>query len=142
MTKHRFWEIIAASRTGFDPEQYENSREKQLVRLHQLLSALSTEELRAFLRLFGARMDEASSRPREGLWGVAFDIGGGCSDDMFEDFRSWLISMGRDAFEAAVRNPETVYEVAEQEGLGEDVFFEGFQYVPYRVWREKTREED
>jgi hypothetical protein len=107
-----------------------------------LLSALSTEELSDFLTLFGARMDEAYSRPREGLWGVAFDIGGGCSDDMFDDFRSWLISMGREVYEAAVRDPETVYQVAEQAGLKDDVFFEGFQYVPYRVWREKTGEED
>jgi hypothetical protein len=141
MDKAKFWEIIAASRRGFHPERYESSKENQLVRLHQLLSALSTEELRAFLTLFGARMDESYSRPQEGLWRVAFDIGGGCSDDMFDDFRTWLISMGREVFEAAVRNPETVYEVAEQEGLGEDVFFEEFQYVPYRVWREKTGEE-
>jgi hypothetical protein len=141
MDDKRFWEIIAASRSDFDPNHYADSRDKQAARLHQLLSALSTQELHAFLKLFGAHMDAAYSRPREGLWGVAFDIGGGCSDDAFDDFRSWLISMGRAIYEAALRDPNTVYLVAEQRNLGEDVFFEEFQYVPYRLWREKTGEE-
>lgn len=142
MDDNQFWELIEASRTGFEPEQYQSSRDRQIIRLHQLLSGLSAEEVNIFLMLLDARMEQAYSRPREGLWGVAFDIGGGCSDDAFDDFRSWLISMGRKVFEAAVHDPETVYEVAEQAGLGEDVFFEEFQYVPSRVLREKTGKEN
>jgi hypothetical protein len=41
-----------------------------------------------------------------------------------------------------VRNPETVREVAEQQGLEDDVFFEEFQYVPNQVWREMSGGED
>lgn len=142
MDKHRFWEIIAESRRDFDPEQCESSRQKQVVRLHQLLSALSTEEVQAFYDFFTLRMNEAYSRPREGLWAVAFDIGGGCSDDAFDDFRSWLVSMGQEVFEAALRDPETVYDVAENEALEDDVFFESFQYVPSQVLKEKIGEDD
>jgi hypothetical protein len=155
MTKDRFWEIIAASREGFDPEDIEASQERQLLRLRDLLAQLPAEEVQAFDQHFCDRMREAYiparqrdkwGTPLDGLWGVAFQMGGGCSNDCFLDFRSWLISMGREAFEAAVRDPETVYGLVEAAEDAEDVsdiiFFEGFQYVASRVWREKTGRPD
>jgi hypothetical protein len=140
--KDRFWELITASRRGFDPDDYQASRDEQVRQLHQLLSALPLEEVRDFDKRFAAHFNETSSAPNEGLWAVAYDIGGGCSNDAFEDFRSWLISMGQEVFEAALRDPKTVFDVAENEGLEEDVFFEEFQYVSERVLREKTGEGD
>lgn len=134
MTNDGFWEIVAASKFGLDPSAPETS-DLQAVRLRQLLAGMPAEEVEAFSRHFDARMGEAYSRSREGLWAVAFDIGGGCSDDMFDDFRSWLISMGREVYEAAIKDPDSVYAVAEQHHLGEDVFFEEFQYVPSQVLR-------
>lgn len=142
MTKKRFWEIIAASREGYDPEEYEASRSAQLERLTGLLGGLPVDDLRAFVEAFEARMDEAYGPPKQGLWAVASDIGGGCSDDAFDDFRSWLVSMGRRAFEAAVRDPDSVYRLAERAGVGDDVSFELFQYVGQRLLREKTAEDD
>jgi hypothetical protein len=142
MTGKQFWDLIAASRAGFDADDYEAGRDGQVARLHELLSGLPAGEVRAFERCFSKLMDEASSPPGEGLWGVAFDIGGGCSHDGFDDFRSWLISMGRAVFEAALRDPQTVHDVAERAGLEEDVFFEEFQYVAGRVLREKTGGDD
>jgi hypothetical protein len=150
MMKKRFWDIIAASRAGFDPQDIDASMERQVARLHELLSALPVEEVRAFERLFAERMDEAYSRPKriedgrplDGLWAVAYDIGGGCSDDSFDDFRSWLISMGQQVYEAVLREPRKVYEVLEKAGLDDEAFFEELQYVPSRVLREKTGEEE
>jgi hypothetical protein len=150
MMKKRFWDIIAASRSGFDPEDIDGSMDRQVARLHELLSALSVEEVRAFEKFFDERMAEAYSRPKrikhgrplDGLWAVAYNIGGGCSDDSFDDFRSWLISMGQEVYEAVLRSPEKVYEVVEKAGLEDEVFFEEFQYVPSRVLREKTGEEE
>ena len=152
MTKDQFWEIIAASREGFDPADMEASQERQLTRLQELLSQLSAEEVQAFAQHFGDRMKEAYlpatrrskwGSPLDGLWGVAYQMGGGCSNDSFEDFRGWLISMGREAFEAAVRDPETVYGLVEPaEDVSDIIFFDGFQYVVSRVWREKTGQAD
>ena len=151
MTKDRFWEIIAASRAGFDPADVEGSMDRQVSRLHELLDALPTEEVRAFAEHFGERMDEAYSEPKrivdmepqDGLWAVAFQMGGGCGHDSFDDFRSWLISMGREAFEAALRDPETVYHLVEpDEDVADVIFFEEFQYVPSRVLGEKFGETD
>ena len=50
--------------------------------------------------MFDAKMDQAYSWP---LWGAAYVINGGCSDDTFTDFRAALISRGRQAFEAQLR---------------------------------------
>ncbi len=149
MTKERFWNIIAASRSGFDPADIEASMDRQVSRLHELLDALPPEEVQAFVEHFAERMDEAYSEPKrivdmepmDGLWAVAFDIGGGCGHDAFDDFRSWLISMGREVYEAALVDPQTVYEAAHASGLRDEVFFEEFQYVPSRVLRQKTGEE-
>jgi hypothetical protein len=40
------------------------------------------------------------------LWGAAFVINGGCSDDGCERFRARLIMQGRDVFERALDDPE------------------------------------
>lgn len=71
------------------------------------------------------------------MWGAAYIIEGGCSDDGFTDFRSWLISRGRDVYEAALRDPESLVEVAAADGV-EATSFEEFQYVARRVYEEKT----
>lgn len=147
MTKERFWEIVAASRAQWNPDDAEEARDAQIRRLHELLAELPVEEVRSFLDHFSDRIDEVHCpNSQEGLWAVAFDIGGGCSQDMFDDFRAWLISMGREVYEAGLRDPESVYEAAERAGLedlGEDaIFFEELQYVPSQVLREKTGEDE
>ena len=159
MTKDRFWEIIAASRAGFDPADVEGSMDRQVSRLHELLSALSVEEVRAFGERFDECMAESYNEPKvivdmepmDGLWAVAFDLGGGCGHDAFDDFRAWLISMGQKAYEEALRDPNTVYGLvkrlrrqAKDDDLeaGDIIFFEEFQYVPSRVLRQKSGEDD
>src|SRR6185369_10725366 len=100
MTKDRFWEIIAASRAGFDPAEIEDSMDRQVSRRQELREALPVHEVRAFAEQFGQRMHEAYSEPKlivdmqpmDGLWRVAFQMGGGCDHASFDDFRSWLIS--------------------------------------------------
>ncbi len=74
------------------------------------------------------------------LWGAAYLIAGGCSDDGFADFRSWLISMGRRVFEDAVSHAESLIDVVDAPGI-EDVFFEEFQYVPAQAYEELTGQE-
>ena len=46
------------------------------------------------------------------LWGAAFVINGGCSDDGFDYFRGWLMLQGRDVWEAALREPESLAGVS------------------------------
>lgn len=137
MDSARFWAIIGESRKGFDPRLRDGNMDEQLERLQALLTELTPAEVAQFQREFDERMNEAY---RWDLWGAAYLIEGGCSDDGFADFRSWLISMGREVYEAALRDPESLLEVADADGL-EATSFEEFQYVPQQVYEEKTGQE-
>jgi hypothetical protein len=94
-----------------------------------------------FDRIFGEVVNRAYDW---NLWGAAYLIEGGCSDDGFEYFRRWLISMGREVYEAALRDPESLADVAGQPGIEFDDLgteFEEFGYVAYEVYEEKTGRE-
>src|SRR4051794_4025397 len=96
----QFWMIVeAGGREGRDDPV------RQLEAVRQRLSRLPTEALIDFHRLFNRMMENAYTWD---LWGAAYLINGGCSHDGFAYFRSWLISRGRTAYAAAVRNPDSL----------------------------------
>ena len=126
----QFWTLVesskAASRGSFD-------RHIELLAKH--LSALTPEEIIEFQRIFDDLTDRAYSWD---LWGAAYIIGGGCSDDGFTDFRSWLISMGRETYTRALTDPESLADIVLGPGGEEDSFFEEFGYVATQVYEAKT----
>jgi hypothetical protein len=69
------------------------------------------------------------------LWGAAYLINGGASDDGFEYFRSWLISMGHDVFSNAVRDPDSLANILN--GKGEEIELEEFAYVAAAAYAKK-----
>ncbi|MGZ3459968.1 MAG: DUF4240 domain-containing protein [Archangium sp.] len=126
--------IIESSRKGFDPGRIDGNMAHQLEELRRLLLKLPPGEIVDFRNHLLEQMDAAF---RWDLWGAAYIIAGGCSDDGFADFRSWLISMERRVFENAVSNPESLVDVTHAPGV-EDVFFEELQYVPAQAYEELT----
>ena len=134
MDTARFWAIVGESRTGFDSRLRDGNMDKPVERLQELLSDLSPGEVAEFQREFDERLSQAY---RWDLWGAAYIIEGGCSDDGFTDFRNWLISMGREVYEAALHDPESLVDVADADGV-EATSFEEFQYVPGRVYEDKA----
>jgi hypothetical protein len=93
------------------------------------LSRLSPAELQQFQNHYDARIAESY---RWDLWGAAYVMNGGCSDDGFRYFRDWLISEGRDVFEAALREPESLADVPKVE-LAEN---ELYGYVALELYEE------
>jgi uncharacterized protein DUF4240 len=69
------------------------------------------------------------------LWGAAYLMNGGCSDDGFEYFRAWLIAQGREIFETALKDPDTLAVLASPEGELED-----FLYVASGLYEDETGE--
>jgi hypothetical protein len=138
VTDATFWQVIAASRAGFDPARRDGNMAAQTERLNQLLEALPTSDIQSFGRIFHGLFWSAY---RWVLWAAAYIIGGGCSDDGFTDFRYWLISMGRDVFTRALADPESLVSVAGGPGV-EDVFFEEFGYVADAVLEDRGVEDD
>ncbi len=135
--RDQFWQIIDASRARFDARRRDGNSEIQLRDLRELLTRLSARDVLQFDGELAKKMSDAF---RWDLWGVAYIIGGGCSDDSFSDFRSWLISMGRDVFEDALKSPESVSAYIRAPGV-EDLFFEEFQYLPAQVYEQMTGRE-
>ncbi|KFA86780.1 DUF4240 domain-containing protein [Archangium violaceum] len=137
MNAEQFWKLIESSRSGFDPDRIDGNMERQREELRRLLLRLPPEEILGFRNHLLERMATACHWD---LWGAAYLIAGGCSDDGFTDFRSWLSSMGRGVFEAAMSDAESLVEAADAPGV-EDVFFEEFQYVPAEAYEELTGQE-
>ncbi|MBB5747946.1 DUF4240 domain-containing protein [Micrococcus sp. TA1] len=100
MEDDRFWHIIDQSRTVAG-----RSIDDQTESLTSTLAGLPAPEIAAFDVAFVARQDELYSWD---LWGAAYLLMGGCSDDCFTDFRSWVLAQGEDYFEAVRADPQAL----------------------------------
>ena len=123
MDVDRFWELNA----GLAPE----SAEEQL---RDRLSALEPAEIASYQEHFDRAL---ASAYQSNLWAAAYIIEGGCSDDGFMDFRDGLISRGRSVFEAAIADPDSLADVADDTEAG-FISNESFGYVAREVYESKT----
>jgi hypothetical protein len=124
----QFWTIIEAAggKRRADPD-------RQLAAARKRLAKLPPEEIRAFHRLFNQKLADAYTWD---LWGAAYLINGGCSDDGFHYFRAWLISHGRGVYEAAVPNPDSLAGLTDPDR--DDHEFEDLCYVALDAYKEVT----
>jgi hypothetical protein len=128
MENAAFWKLIDTSRLAADGDP-----DAQIEALTELVSELEPLEIVAFDRILSEYHHRAYSWD---LWGAAYIIGGGCSDDGFMDFRGWLISKGEKAFEAALLDPESLADIITEDD--DDCQVEGYQYIGSQVWEKKT----
>ncbi len=105
MSEDQFWDHIRATRR--------RDCEAHCDRLGARLAKLPAAEILDFTHWWNVLSGKAYLRD---LWGAAYLINGGCSDDGFEYFRSWLLMQGRAAFEAALDNPDSLAGVTGGEG--------------------------
>lgn len=134
MTESQFWQLIQNSRAGMSAHARDGNMERQRDALRDALAACAPDEILGFREQLWQRMTEAYSEP---LWDAAYVTGHGCSTDGFDDFRAWLVSMGRDAFVNALADPESLEAVASAPEV-EDVFFEGLLTLPDEVYEQQT----
>lgn len=130
MDEQKFWELVESSKASAEGSFDDHEEE-----LAALLSQLPPDDILSFERIFLEKTIRAYSWD---LWGAAYVINGGCSDDGFTDFRSWLISLGRERYERALRDPESLAEVKLGPDGEEDASFEGFAYVAATVYEKVT----
>jgi len=67
------------------------------------------------------------------LWGAAYLLNGGCSDDGFDYFRGWLIGQGQEVYENALRDPQSLRNVT-----GPCVSCENFLYIAMDAYEART----
>jgi hypothetical protein len=99
----KFWDIVAKA-CGSDPRQAEKWDRHLRSELKKFESVGIIEWNHIFDRL-------AARAFTVDLWGAAYLINGGASDDGFYYFRCWLIGMGRKVYEAAVADPDSLADV-------------------------------
>ena len=129
MDDERFWAFIDAAReaAGDDVEERVGGLEQVLLNHH-------ADEVQAFQDKYDELHQRANTWE---LWGAAFLINGGCSDDGFHYFRDWLISEGEAVFEAALADPDSL---AELPGTDEREL-EAFGYVAAEVFEQMADRE-
>ncbi len=95
MDTEGFWSVVESARPG-GCSDVASAVQASLERLPQ-------SEVGDYCRIFNSYMDALYSWD---LWGVAYIVNGGCSDDGFEYFRGWVVSQGRSTTELASSDPE------------------------------------
>jgi hypothetical protein len=124
----RWWGFIERARKGAEDE------EEMTERLGELLEKeLTPEEIIQFDTFVNERIRDAF---RGDLWGVAYIMNGGCSDDGFDYFCGWLVGKGKAHYYAALANPE---DAAKGVSPDDEPFEnEDMWYVAARAWESKT----
>ncbi|MER7169469.1 DUF4240 domain-containing protein [Micromonospora sp. NPDC000207] len=78
---------------------------------------------------------------RVDLWGAAYMINGGASDDGFEYFRGWLMTQGRSVFARAVGEPDSLAELPQVRAAalsGEEFECESMLGAPWDAYLKAT----
>ncbi|MBW4692440.1 MAG: DUF4240 domain-containing protein [Lyngbya sp. HA4199-MV5] len=123
MTEDQFWEIIEASR------QASSDCEAQADALQESLSELAASEIMAFDQIFHQKLVGAYHWD---VWGVAYLVNGGCSDDCFEYFRAWLIGQGKAAYEQVLADPQSIVSILENSE--DEVECEALMYASHSAY--------
>jgi hypothetical protein len=106
-----FWALIEEHVT-------EDDGELELGALESALAKLAPEEIASFADVFRKLWLESYTWE---LWGAAHLIHGGCYDEGFDYFRAWLIGKGREVYENAVREADSLADVVDGEAECEDM---------------------
>lgn len=125
MEDTEFWRIVGAAReaAGSDADERPETLRLELERL-------SLDAIQSFQRIYESQLQRAN---RWDLWGAAYLMNDGCSDDGFRYFRDWLVSEGRQVFEATLDNPDSLATVEDAEYYE----LEPFAYVALDVFEAK-----
>ncbi|MEF9903320.1 DUF4240 domain-containing protein [Streptomyces sp. P9-A2] len=118
MDETEFWELVDTARGDA-----EGDPEEQADLLVERLAQLDPEAVLDFARHFEARYHRAY---RWDLWGAAWVLLDGASDDAFDFFRCWLIGQGREVYEGALHDPDALADLLDDfdeeiDGDGEEL---------------------
>jgi hypothetical protein len=130
MEENEFWKLIDKSSAAAN-----NNYQQQISSLKTLLLVLDPSDIEKFGNRFTALLAASYDY---GLWGAAYVINGGCSDDCFHYFRVYLIGHGKEKFYQTIKNPETCASWIKSE---EEDNWEGLQYAIMDAYKQKTGKE-
>ena len=125
-----YWKIIDQSvkktSNQEDQEEYLVSKIEKLTPIEIIGFSLRTDQLLE---------DSYTSL----LWCAAHIMNHGCSDELFEYFRCWIISRGKEAYYQSKANPD--YLINELDDELDEYEFESFWYLSNDAFENKTGED-
>lgn len=131
MDRKEFWSLIEAARRRAIDDPTELAEE-----LYKSLTTHEAKEIVSFQDHFDGCMDEAYTWD---MWAAGYIAHGGCSDDMFEYFRAWVVSLGREVFTSAQNDVESLVTFfGRSTNPGEGYFCEEMLYAPARAYETVT----
>ena len=98
MDREEFWALIEAAKAASGGDC-----RAQTAQLVAALRRRSVSDVLDYDRLHWELLTESYRRD---LWGAAYLINGGCSDDGFDYFRGWLLGQGHAIWQAALADPD------------------------------------
>jgi hypothetical protein len=99
MNTSEFWALIGeAARDGGTPDTVAD-------RAAAALATRDAGDIVGFERHLRRVLDASY---KVDLFGAAYLVNGGCSDEGFDAFRGWLMAQGREAFASAVAEPDSL----------------------------------
>ncbi|WP_100915001.1 DUF4240 domain-containing protein [Pseudoalteromonas spongiae] len=125
MNVEEFWEVIEEARCKNDPKGFLTAK----------LMKFNKAEIVAFQNTFSwlhfcvEKWD---------IWGAAYLVYGGCSDDSFADFRSNLIMLGETVYAAVLKNADSFAEFSIYSDLRKEYISE---YIAADIYEEKYQED-
>jgi hypothetical protein len=131
MDEAQVWRLIEDAK-----QQSSGECDAQAARVEQALGGLPPEEIVAFDRAFD---DLHKAAYRWDLWGASYLINGGASDDGFAYFRCWLIAQGREVYERALADPDSLADVIGPDL--EEAECEDLWHAPAMAYEKKTGHE-
>lgn len=126
INKETFWQFIEEAK-----EQCGQDMDAEICWLKAGLLRMQPEQVLKFHAIMHGYQEAAY---KYGLWTAASLLMDGCTDDLFIDFRAWLIAQGKVIYMAALENPDSLAKV-EQYG---DCEFEMLSYVGNDAYVELT----
>jgi hypothetical protein len=126
-----FWELIEKTHSASegDPDRQAELLFSELIRLPEA-------EIIDYQEILDGLQAEAYIAE---LWEMAYILDMGCSDDGFMDFRAWLIGQGKDVFEKALVDPNSLVDVVE---VGQMTKSMSLLYVAQRAYEQKIGSDD
>ncbi|MFJ3924760.1 DUF4240 domain-containing protein [Streptomyces sp. NPDC090022] len=106
MDTQQFWQLIEDARAEAGGGA---GGEEIAERASALLAGRTVPEILGAQQVLWDLLAVSYTHP---LWAAAHLVNGGCSDDGFDYFRGWLITQGREVFERAVADPDSLAGLA------------------------------
>ncbi len=146
MDRETFWGIVETAReragAGADDRGAEDDPLPGAL-TDLLVERLTADEMLAFVDVAGNVANDAYAWP---VWGAAYLVEGGCSDDGFMDFRDGLVLAGRAVLKRTLADPDSLADhpvVAAMADGGSPWFgFESLDSLVGDAWSRATGEDD